>query len=130
MGRHTRGQILNLSPKVKTRYILTISGPRNGTSCLRQWENETPPGGLTELYVFKQDSKTVWPDEKLGPTFSSIDPRCSLPGNTGPAEFLTSQTTSTTKETPGQSQFIQVSVIIFDYSNFINIRSENHFLDH
>jgi len=84
------------------------SGPRNGTSYLRQWENETPPGGLTELYVFKQDSKTVWPDEKLGPTFSSIDPRCSLPGNTGPAEFLTSQTTSTTKETPGQSQFIQL----------------------
>ena len=86
-----------------------ISGPRTGTGFLRQWENETPPGGLTELYVFKQDSKTIWPDEKLGPTFSNTDPRCSLPGNTGPAEFLTSPPTSTSKETPGKSQFIQVA---------------------
>ena len=75
---------------------------------MRQWENETPPGGLTELYVFKQDSKTVWPDEKLGPTFSNIDPRCTLPGSTGPAEFLTAPATSGNKEPTGKSPFIQV----------------------
>ena len=61
------------------------------------------------MYVFKPDSKTVWPDEKLGPTFSSIDPRCSLPGNTGPAEFLATPYTTSAKEVPGKSQFIQVS---------------------
>ena len=83
-------------------------GPRSGTGFLRQWENETPPGGLTELYVFKQDSKTVWPDEKLGPAFSNIDPRCTLPGNTGPAEFLTTPANSANKEHSGKSPFIQV----------------------
>ena len=55
---------------------------------MRQWENETPAGGLTEVYVYRPDSKTVWPDDKLGIAFSQVDPRCSLPGNTGPAEHF------------------------------------------
>jgi len=100
--------ISNYTKPSSSAFSAIHSGPRSGTGFLRQWENETPPGGLTELYVFKPDSKTVWPDEKLGPTFSSIDPRCSLPGNTGPAEFLATPYTTSAKEVPGKSQFIQL----------------------
>jgi len=100
--------ISNLSKPSSSAFSSIHSGPRSGTGFLRQWENETPPGGLTELYVFKQDSKTVWPDEKLGPAFSNIDPRCTLPGNTGPAEFLTTPANSANKEHSGKSPFIQL----------------------
>lgn len=47
-----------------------------------QWKNETPPGGLTELYVYRPENPRIWPDPVLG-VFSPKDPRCCLPGNVG-----------------------------------------------
>jgi len=47
-----------------------------------QWKNETPPGGLTELYVYRPENPRVWPDPLLG-VFAPKDPRCCLPGNVG-----------------------------------------------
>ena len=88
------------------------SGPRSG-GVLRQWQNETPPGGLTELYVYHPDTKTVWPDDKLGSVFSPTDPRCFLPGNTGIAEPIDESTLPSTLAAGGPSpQFIQVLIII------------------
>lgn len=87
------------------------TGTRSGLGSLRQWQNETPPGGLTEVYVYRPESKTVWPDEKLGPIFSLVDGRCCLPGSIGTAEsFYASSLPSTI---PGggsakSSQFIQL----------------------
>lgn len=49
----------------------------------RQWRNETPPGSLTELYVYRPENPSrVWPDPVLG-VFSPKDARCCLPGNLG-----------------------------------------------
>jgi len=49
----------------------------------RQWKNETPPGSLTEIYVYAPDQDPrVWPDPVLG-VFAPKDPRCCLPGNLG-----------------------------------------------
>jgi len=80
------------------------TGSNSGVGALRQWENETPPGGLTEVYVYRAESKTIWPDDKLGPTFSKVDQRCSLPGNIGPAELFQECTISPkTGEIPGKS---------------------------
>ena len=95
----------------------------SGGNPLRHWDNETPPGGLTEVYVYKPDSKTVWPDDKLGQAFSQIDPRCCLPGNIGPADIFharplpSSNTSSKLKPT---SQFKQVCF----YKTFSNIFTE------
>lgn len=47
-----------------------------------QWKNETPPGSLTELYVYRPENPRVWPDPVLG-VFSPKDQRCCLPGNLG-----------------------------------------------
>lgn len=78
---------------------------------MRHWDNETPPGGLTEVYVYKPDSKTVWPDDKLGQAFSQIDPRCCLPGNIGPADIFHARTlpsSNTASKLKPTSQFKQV----------------------
>merc|ERR1712141_751915 len=75
--------------RTKPAIISTIyTATNSGGNPLRHWDNETPPGGLTEVYVYKPDSKTVWPDDKLGQAFSQIDPRCCLPGNIGPADIF------------------------------------------
>ena len=81
---------------------------------MRQWENETPSGGLTEVYVYRPESKTIWPDDKLGTAFSQIDPRCSLPGNTGPAEYLHAFPVTSAPGGPGNSasQFKQVKYLV------------------
>lgn len=66
------------------------------TSCSatrRTWRNETPSGGLTELYVYSPDSSTVWPDPALG-VFSTQDPRFGFPGNVG----LATSASPTTEE--------------------------------
>lgn len=106
---------LGNSTKTTTSLVSSASfhtGTRSGVQSLRQWQNETPPGGLTEVYVYRPQAKTVWPDEKLGPTFSHVDPRCCLPGNTGTAESFHASTLPST--TPGgglansASQFIQL----------------------
>ena len=47
-----------------------------------QWKKETPLGGQTEVYVYNNQSQTVWPDPKLG-VFSPTDPKFSLPGLVG-----------------------------------------------
>ena len=96
--------------KIQTHKIPNSLGTGNRIGSLRQWHNETPPGGLTEVYVYKPEAKTVWPDEKLGPVFSHLDARCSLPGNTGPAEFFYASTVPGGGSTKSASQFIQVSV--------------------
>jgi len=98
--------------RTKPAIISTIyTATNSGGNPLRHWDNETPPGGLTEVYVYKPDSKTVWPDDKLGQAFSQIDPRCCLPGNIGPADIFharplpSSNTSSKLKPT---SQFKQI----------------------
>lgn len=49
----------------------------------KQWFNETPPGGLTELYIYRPAAPgTVWPDAALG-VFGPVDPKYCLPGNVG-----------------------------------------------
>lgn len=45
------------------------------------WRNETPSGGLTEVYVYSQD-RIQWPDPILG-VFAAGDPKFCLPGNIG-----------------------------------------------
>nr|ADD38382.1 Methylmalonic aciduria and homocystinuria type D protein, mitochondrial [Lepeophtheirus salmonis] len=56
----------------------------SGLSRMR-WRNETPSGGLTEMYVYSPESETVWPDPKLS-VFSDVDPRFPLPGFVGPSQ--------------------------------------------
>jgi len=51
-------------------------------SIASQWKNETPPGSLTELYVYRPENPRVWPDPVLG-VFAPKDQRCCLPGNLG-----------------------------------------------
>ena len=46
------------------------------------WRNETPPGGLTEIFVYKPESQIAWPDSTLG-IFAQADPKFVLPGNVG-----------------------------------------------
>nr|ACO14676.1 C2orf25 homolog, mitochondrial precursor [Caligus clemensi] len=50
-----------------------------------RWRNETPSGGLTEMYVYTQDSDTIWPDPHLS-VFSEVDPRFPFPGLVGPSQ--------------------------------------------
>jgi hypothetical protein len=64
--------------------------------------------------VYRSESKTVWPDDKLGTAFSQIDPRCSLPGNTGPAEYFHTSPLPSASGGPGNSasQFKQVKYLV------------------
>lgn len=52
------------------------------TSPRPNWHNETPPGGLTEILVYRPESQILWPDTTLG-IFAQADPRFVLPGNVG-----------------------------------------------
>eukprot|EP00096_Caligus_rogercresseyi_P010244 TRINITY_DN3667_c0_g1_i1.p1 TRINITY_DN3667_c0_g1~~TRINITY_DN3667_c0_g1_i1.p1 ORF type:complete len:303 (-),score=105.14 TRINITY_DN3667_c0_g1_i1:165-1073(-) len=61
----------------------------SGLNRLR-WRNETPSGGLTELYVYTQESETIWPDPRLN-VFSEVDPRFPLPGFVGPSTLAKSE---------------------------------------
>lgn len=66
----------------------------------RQWKNETPPGSLTEIYVYAPDQDPrVWPDPVLG-VFAPKDPRCCLPGNLGLDLELQSAASSATAAAP------------------------------
>jgi hypothetical protein len=49
---------------------------------LSNWRNETPAGGLTEVYVYTPESQTVWPDPTLG-VFAPNDPKFTFPGHVG-----------------------------------------------
>ena len=85
----------------------TLASARKGSSTTRnffttnfgrQWRNETPPGGLTELYVYRPEQQRVWPDPVLG-VFSAQDPRCCLPGNVGVANSSPEKASKPTETT-------------------------------
>ena len=65
-----------------------LARPLSTTSHSPHWRNETPSGGLTEIYVYTQDSRTRWPDPALG-VFANADPNFCLPGNTGLSQEAT-----------------------------------------
>ena len=70
------------------------------TSCqLNNWRNETPPGGLTEILVYRPESQILWPDATLG-VFAQADPSFVLPGNVG--------VTTTGKKDNSSSQAIEI----------------------
>ena len=54
----------------------------SSTGLHRNWRNETPPGGLTEILVYSPESQIAWPDTTLG-VFAQADPQFILPGNVG-----------------------------------------------
>ena len=54
----------------------------SSSSFQRNWRNETPPGGLTEILVYSPESQILWPDTTLG-VFAQSDPQFVLPGNIG-----------------------------------------------
>jgi len=57
------------------RNISSTTSPRN-------WKNDTPAGGLTEIMVYEPDPHVSWPDPTLG-IFAKSDEKFLLPGNVG-----------------------------------------------
>ena len=54
----------------------------SSTTSQKNWRNETPPGGLTEILVYNPESQIAWPDTSLG-IFAQADQRFLFPGNVG-----------------------------------------------
>lgn len=54
----------------------------SSTTSPRNWKNDTPAGGLTEIMVYEPDPEVRWPDPTLG-IFAKSDEKFLLPGNVG-----------------------------------------------
>ena len=54
----------------------------SSTTSQRNWKNDTPAGGLTEIMVYEPDPHVSWPDPTLG-IFAKSDEKFLLPGNVG-----------------------------------------------
>jgi len=54
----------------------------SSTTSQRNWKNDTPAGGLTEIMVYEPDPDVRWPDSTLG-IFAKSDEKFLLPGNVG-----------------------------------------------
>ena len=52
----------------------------SSTTSQKNWKNDTPPGGLTEILVYSPDPEVNWPDTSLS-VFAKADPKFVLPGN-------------------------------------------------
>ena len=52
----------------------------SSTTSQKNWKNDTPPGGLTEILVYSPDPEVNWPDTSLS-IFAKADPKFVLPGN-------------------------------------------------
>ena len=64
--------------QLSTHLLRNISS----TTSQRNWKNDTPAGGLTEIMVYEPDPHVTWPDPTLG-IFAKSDEKFLLPGNVG-----------------------------------------------
>ena len=64
--------------QLSTHLLKNISS----TTSQRNWKNDTPAGGLTEIMVYEPDPHVSWPDPTLG-IFAKSDEKFLLPGNVG-----------------------------------------------
>jgi hypothetical protein len=64
--------------QLSTHLLRNISS----TTSQRNWKNDTPAGGLTEIMVYEPDPEVRWPDPTLG-IFAKSDEKFLFPGNVG-----------------------------------------------
>ncbi len=63
--------------------LSTGTGRRAGDDEGGEWTDESPKGGLTDLYVYRPESGTRWPNSALGIFAQQTDPKFNLPGHVG-----------------------------------------------
>lgn len=84
------GAVLARLQSRRTAGMAAISAARLSSCSARpgSWSDESPEGGLTRLYVYRESSRvpadTVWPDARMG-VLGRGDPRFGMPGNVGVA---------------------------------------------
>ncbi len=86
------------------------------------WTDESPAGGTTELWVYRPQSKTVWPDPDLG-VVSTADPRFALPGRVGASEH------SREKEGGGMGAKTDVDMVTYNLERQVTFKVIKKFLN-
>ena len=77
--RYCQNRTFKLCHRQLSTHLLTSI---SSTTSQRNWKNDTPAGGLTEIMVYEPDPHVSWPDPTLG-IFAKSDEKFLLPGNVG-----------------------------------------------